>query len=601
MRIRYRLTHARCLVLGAVLALATTTAPALAQEYGTGASVVVPSVTPGSIVLDGQVEYDVWDTGTRVNLLAHTSWWMDEMPDVDVPEAYARLLFSQDTLYVFAYIDDNELYANENEPWKGDYILVGVDPVHEAGETDQLVDENWSGWPDNVPDQGPYAYKVILTADSGAVTLDWGNGPDPVAAGHVRAAVIRDEENVDWGVEMAIYVPGLTPGAEIGFNVGGGQGNAAADEAYGNFSWQAVDNPGGDVQHNSASFATLRMAGGGEGYGGGLVLQVPRVAPGSITFDGVADEAVWESAQTDVEITANWVSYGPVGDPLTEPDLFGDTKLLWSDDTLYVFARLYDVELFWGGDTGSFWNSDMILVGLDNSHAGDSTFGPNYDGGIENAPLGPHTYFINMPAGFTIGWSADVSPSDSGWVKGAVYVDESALEWGIEAAFHMPAIEMGAEVGFDIGGAQASEAQCEEGYCDYAYFAWQSGSGGTDPGAINRDAIGWATLRMVETIGTAVEEQPNGELPDGFGLAQNFPNPFNPSTTITYDVAQTAHVTLDVFDVTGRKVATLVDGVRTASSYNVRWEAGNLPSGVYFYQLRADGQLIDAKKMLLVK
>src|SRR5690606_13798288 len=199
---------------------------------------------------------------------------------------------SQDTLYVLAYIDDNELYANEDQPWTADYLLVGIDPVHEAGVTDQLIDDNWAGWPGNVPDKGPYAYKVILTADSGAVTLDWGNGPDPVEAGYVRAAVIRDEEDVDWGVERASYVPGLAPGQEIGFNIGGGQGNAAVGEAYGNFSWQSVEFPGGDVQRNSASFGTLRMAGGGEGYGSGNVVEVPRVAPGSIVFDGVADEAV---------------------------------------------------------------------------------------------------------------------------------------------------------------------------------------------------------------------------------------------------------------------------------------------------------------------
>ncbi|HEX7069435.1 MAG TPA: T9SS type A sorting domain-containing protein, partial [Rhodothermales bacterium] len=328
----------------------------------------------------------------------------------------------------------------------------------------------------------------------------------------------------------------------------------------------------------------------------GLIVSVPRVEAGAITIDGTADEAAWANAYTNIDVVANWGSYGPVGDALEGPDLFNETKLLWSDGVLYVHHRLFDVELFWGGDTGSFWNSDMVLIGLDPSAAGDTLFGPNFDGGIENAPSGPHTYFINDPAGFTIGWNEGIIPSDSGWVEGVVFVDEENLEWGIEAAFHLPEVMEGGQIGFDIGGAQASEAQCVEGYCDYAYYAWQTGAGG-DPGAINRDASEWALLTFGG--GTAIEQRP--EVPGAFVLEQNYPNPFNPTTTIEFGLKRAGNVNVSVFNALGQRVAVLANGVQQAGTYRVEWDAANAPSGVYLYQLEVDGQVVAARKMVLMR
>ena len=283
------------------------------------------------------------------------------------------------------------------------------------------------------------------------------------------------------------------------------------------------------------------------------------------------------------------------------PDLVTETRLLWSEDTLYVYHLIQDIELFWGGDTGSFWNSDMILVGIDNSAEGDSLFGPDFDGGAGNAPEGVYTYFINEPAGFTFAWMEDWAPADSGWVNGVVFVDEANLEWGIEAAFYVPNAEMDAQIGFDIGGAQASADQCEEGFCDYAYFSWQSGANGVDPGTINRDASQWAALQLVDMLGTGVEEEVVEEVPEGFALSQNYPNPFNPETTIEYALDRPGHVTLTVFNLLGQAVTTLVDGPRAANTYRVRWAAADHTSGVYVYQLRVDGQLVASRKMMLLK
>jgi hypothetical protein len=97
-------------------------------------------------------------------------------------------------------------------------------------------------------------------------------------------------------------------------------------------------------------------------------------------------------------------------------------------------------------------------------------------------------------------------------------------------------------------------------------------------------------------------------LPTGVGvgpsyraeLSQNYPNPFNPQTSIDFTVPATGQVTLDVFDVTGAKVATLVNAVKERGSYTVNFNATGLTSGVYFYRLKGNGFNV-MKKMVLLK
>jgi len=89
-------------------------------------------------------------------------------------------------------------------------------------------------------------------------------------------------------------------------------------------------------------------------------------------------------------------------------------------------------------------------------------------------------------------------------------------------------------------------------------------------------------------------------VPRTFELYQNYPNPFNPTTEIRYDVAERLFVSIAVYDMLGRKVATLVSQVRDPGQYEITFDAGAFPSGVYFYRLQTAGQHI-TRKMLLLK
>ncbi len=95
----------------------------------------------------------------------------------------------------------------------------------------------------------------------------------------------------------------------------------------------------------------------------------------------------------------------------------------------------------------------------------------------------------------------------------------------------------------------------------------------------------------------------NSEIPSGFKLEQNFPNPFNPETVIRYSLTENRFVTLKVYDVLGNEVATLVNERKNEGNYNYHLSTGNyqLPSGVYFYSLFLDGKSMQTKRMLLVK
>ena len=85
-----------------------------------------------------------------------------------------------------------------------------------------------------------------------------------------------------------------------------------------------------------------------------------------------------------------------------------------------------------------------------------------------------------------------------------------------------------------------------------------------------------------------------------FRLEQNFPNPFNPATTIRYSVPNTSRVQINVYDVLGNETGTLINEEKPAGNYEITWDAANLPSGVYFYQLRA-GEFTGTNKMILLK
>ncbi|MFH2055624.1 MAG: T9SS type A sorting domain-containing protein [bacterium] len=115
-------------------------------------------------------------------------------------------------------------------------------------------------------------------------------------------------------------------------------------------------------------------------------------------------------------------------------------------------------------------------------------------------------------------------------------------------------------------------------------------------------ALAWLNSSKIEYYyePAAVRELDGYALPDQFSLAQNYPNPFNPSTQIRFALTSSAQVKLDVFDLLGRKVATLVDEILPVGTHQIDFDGTNLASGVYFYRLQT-GDFEQTRKMLLIK
>ena len=106
------------------------------------------------------------------------------------------------------------------------------------------------------------------------------------------------------------------------------------------------------------------------------------------------------------------------------------------------------------------------------------------------------------------------------------------------------------------------------------------------------------TLKFNKVVN--VEKEKINNIAKGFYLYQNYPNPFNPSTNIKYEIPQNSMVKISVFDLLGKEIETLINEEQPSGKYELIYNAGNLPSGIYFYCLRS-GNYIAVKKMILLR
>ena len=108
----------------------------------------------------------------------------------------------------------------------------------------------------------------------------------------------------------------------------------------------------------------------------------------------------------------------------------------------------------------------------------------------------------------------------------------------------------------------------------------------------------YTVIKYVQTPTSVREISP--AIPSSFALEENYPNPFNPTTAISYQLSANGLVSLKVFNLLGQEVAVLVNEEKPAGTYRATWDAGKMPSGVYFYRLNA-GEFVETKKMILLR
>lgn len=183
---------------------------------------------------------------------------------------------------------------------------------------------------------------------------------------------------------------------------------------------------------------------------------------------------------------------------------------------------------------------------------------------VDNASYSDITNYLSVPAA---AYTLDLTLSDGTSLVQSYIADLSTLS-------------SGSAVVFASGFLTPSVNQNGEAFG--LYFALADGTVGQFPAGV-----------------TSVEEV-SSITPDNYNLSQNYPNPFNPNTTINFTIPSNEFVTLKIFNILGSEVASLVNGTLAAGSYKFNFDAQNLASGVYLYELKA-GNFLEIKKMNLLK
>ena len=268
-------------------------------------------------------------------------------------------------------------------------------------------------------------------------------------------------------------------------------------------------------------------------------------------------------------------------------------------------------------DNGNNWNTEVPLL--------DGEF-DQYGGVIISGSLSEVLFFYNdnssgdayiykkTSVNGGLNWSASFPVLNSNtdeYITTSMLVQPGGTIWVFYSYYNddLPFINSNADIHYvkssDFGNIWESPVQ----------FTYYAGPDATPRTAVlfNKPFITFSSTRWsgdyfawFALIGFTEDNNPhpigndNNFIPTSFKLSQNFPNPFNPTTKIKYSVSEISFVTLKVYDVLGKEVATLINEEKLAGSYEINFDASSLSSGIYFYKLQA-GSFTKTNKMILLR
>jgi len=266
----------------------------------------------------------------------------------------------------------------------------------------------------------------------------------------------------------------------------------------------------------------------------------------------------------------------------------------------------------------ALWNTDAIIFDLRNYPNGTL---PGIVSYLFKAPIHMADFTIpDIKYPGTLYW---VSPTVGSGDFSKTYdknifilVDDNTYSQGEYAAMGLQQDPKAVTIGNQTEGVDGNASLI---YLPEGIFSWFTGFGVFYPDhrqtqriGIVPDVVVYPTIEGIragkdEVLEAALNYTPTGinntaahaQL-SNYNLKQNYPNPFNPSTVISYQLPVRSYVTIKVYDILGREVATLVKGVKNVGNYSITFNGSDLASGIYFYQLKT-GNFIQAKKMILLK
>ena len=460
-----------------------------------------------------------------------------------------RVMWDDNNLYFLAYTIDDVLYDNHANVWENDGWEIYFDADNSKMTSYDGVDDQ----------QMRYEHRDVAGADADAgswVTKD-------------NLVFVNEDVYNGYVLELQIPLAELKLPAEAGHEFG--------------FETQQNDNDGANREHISkwwllegdrswldpSLFGTARLT----DYGVSELLPVHK-APSAPVIDGDLDP-VWETGST--LIPQNSYTNSGTG-PDSFEDLQGSFRLMWDENNLYGFFITRDDVLY--DNHANVWENDGWEVYFD----ADNSKLTSYDGVDDQQMRFEHRDMAGTDA-------------DAGsWVDKSklVFVNkdhDDGMGYNLELAIPWTEIKLTPEIGAEFG--FETQQNDNDGANREHISKWWLKEG--DRSWLDPSLFGTAVLKDYKT---AVKEK--GVVARQFGLAQNYPNPFNPTTTIPYTLARTEKVRLAVYDLMGKEVAVLVDGIQSAGSHEAQFTATNLTSGIYFYKLETSDQVL-VKKMTLVK
>jgi len=376
---------------------------------------------------------------------------------------------------------------------------------------------------------------------------------------------------IGWAAGAGPTVVRTTNGGSTWTNATG-SGIGAGEAIYNIYAWSAND---ALCTTSPAATFIYKTTNGGTTWtsvytlAGGFINAIQMVSPTVGYAEGDPVGGKWTILQT-TNGGSNWARMA------TEPDQVG-SEAGWNNSFLVLGNNIWfgtnSTKVYKSTDLGLTWSS-AATTGTINTYA-------VHFNSASNGISGGNATVKSTDGGTS--WTAVTSPGTTGNING---FDGNGTDWW--------GIRSGAVVYRSTdAGATWTTAHTQTGAVfqdiDFAVV------GGCPQGW----AVGNAGVIVKMSTMTGVSNY-NTEIPGAFELSQNYPNPFNPTTNIKFSIPQSGLVTLKVYDVAGKEIASLVNEVKSAGNYIVGFNASNLPSGAYFYRLETNS-FTETKKMMLIK